>query len=144
MIPKENYTKEIFIDLRERFAGTIFGNATFFGIRFDDAEIKYIEIKMMTHKLYRLVNGNVAGIPPYKNTRLFDFQRIWLSGFLDDPDIPIGVSAFITYYIGHKWAQMKINDKYDDEEVEEKDKGHSYEDSVRYEFLAQRWPELCR
>ena len=95
----------------------------------------------MTHKLYRLVNGNVAGIHPYENIRLFDFQRIWLSGFLDDPDIPVGVSAFITYYIGHEWEQMKLNDKYYDKKVKKKDKGHSYEDSVRYEFLAQRWPE---
>lgn len=144
MISKENYTEEIFIDLLEKFTGTIFEKAMALGIWFDDAEIKYIETKMMTHKLYRLVNGNVAGIHPYENIRLFDFQRIWLSGFLDDPDIPIGVSAFITYYIGHEWAQMKINDKYYDKKVKKKDKGHSYEDSVRYEFLAQRWPELCR
>lgn len=77
-----------------------------------------------------------GGVKCRSNNRLFDFQRIWLNSFLDDPDIPIGVSAFITYYIGHEWAQMKINDEYD--------KTHRYKDSIEYEFLAQRWMETCR
>ena len=52
MISKENYTEEIFIDLLERFTGTIFEKAMALGIWFDDAEIKYIETKMMTHIIH--------------------------------------------------------------------------------------------
>ena len=110
MIKEKNVTKEMAISLNRRFYKTIFGVAPFLGIWFDDAEIKYIETKMMTHKLYRLVNGNVAGIKPRENMRLFDFQRSWLLGFLDDKNMPIGVRAFIYYYIGHEQACLKIND----------------------------------
>ena len=136
MIKEKNVTKEMAISLNRRFYKTIFGLAPFLGIWFDDTEIKYIETKMMTHKLYRLVNGNVAGIKPRENMRLFDFQRSWLLGFLNDKNIPIGVRAFIYYYIGHEQACLKISDNTCGT--------HTYEASINHEFLVELWMEKCR
>ena len=96
MIEKKKLTDKQARDILERFIGTMFSLAPFLGIWFDDKEIKYIETKMQTHKLYRLVNGNVAGLPPRENLKLFDFQRAWLTSFLSDSDMPIGVRAFYT------------------------------------------------
>ena len=61
MIKTENITKEYARFILNRFAGTMFGLAPFLGIWFDDCEIKYIETKMQTHKLYRLVSGRAGG-----------------------------------------------------------------------------------
>ncbi len=136
MIKEKNVTKEIAKSLNRRFGKTMFSIAPALGIWFDDTEIKYIETKMMTHKLYRLVNGNAAGIGPRENMRLLDFQRSWLLGFLKDKNIPIGVNAFIYYYIGHEQACLKINDNTCGT--------HSYEASVKHEFLVELWMEKCR
>lgn len=136
MIDNKNLTDKQIRDILERFIGTMFSLAPFLGIWFDDKEIKYIETKMQTHKLYRLVNGNVAGIYPREDLKLFDFQRAWLTSFLSDSDMPIGVRAFIHYYIGHEQATMKINDKFC--------RTHKYENSIKHEFLVQRWFETCR
>lgn len=136
MIKPNNVTKSQMVDLKNRFAGTIFGLAPFLGIWFDDKEVKYIETEMMAHKLYRLVNGNVAGIKPRQDHTLFDFQREWLNGFYNDPDCPIGVKAYIHYYIGHEQADMEICDKMTGK--------HTYELSIAHKFLAQRWMEKCR
>ncbi len=135
MIKQENLTKEYAIFIHEHFEGTMFAFAPFLGIWFDDKEIKYIETKMETHKNYRLVSGKAAGLH-WRDPRLFDFQRLWLTGFLDDPTAPVGVKAFIVYYIGHEWACMKINDQYDNLQ--------RYKNSLTHEFLAQRWMETCR
>ncbi|MBO4480685.1 MAG: hypothetical protein J5742_03635 [Alphaproteobacteria bacterium] len=134
MIKKENITKKYAYFIHERFAGTIFALAPFLDIWFDNKEIGYIETKMRTHKLYRLVNGNVAGISS-RDKKLFNFQRSWLISFLNDPEIPVGVRAFIICYIGHEQACMKIDDQYDTV--------HRYANSIAYEFLAERWMEIC-
>lgn len=136
MIDPKKLSTDQRICLRDRFCGTIFGMAVWLDIWFDDAEIKYIETKMMTHKLYRLVNGNVAGIKPREGMRLFDFQRSWLLGFLDDKSMPIGVRAFIHYYIGHEQARLKINDKICETKT--------YETSINREFLVELWMNKCR
>ena len=135
MLDPKNLTKEQRRCSYDRFTGTLFAMAPWLGIWFDDAEIKYIETKMMTHKLYRLVNGNVAGVH-CRNPKLFDFQREWLLGFMDDPEVPVGVRAFVYYYIGHEQACMKIDDKFAGTQ--------KYETSISHTFLAQRWMEICR
>lgn len=61
MIAPEKITKEYAKFIMDRFCGTVFGLAPFLGIWFDDIEIKYIETKMQTHKLYRLVSGRAGG-----------------------------------------------------------------------------------
>lgn len=131
MLNPEKLTKEQLRSLHDRFVGTIFQPAIHYGIWFDDTEIKYIETKMMTHKLYRLVNGDVAGIDcrDVSIVPLFKFQREWLLGFMDTPDIPIGVRAYIYYYIGHE-QMVRQSRKYDNVSVAER-------------FLAQRWMEKC-
>ncbi len=131
MISPKNLTKTQLIDLKNRFHGTIFGVAPYWGIWFDDTEIKYIETKMMTHKLYRLVSGKAAGIDcrDISIMPLFKFQRDWLLGFMDDPELPIGVRAFIYYFVGHE-QMVRQSWKYDNISVAER-------------FLAQRWMEKC-
>ena len=136
MLDPKKLTKEQVKTLQKRFFGTIFGLAIWLGIWFDDEEIKYIETKMMTHKLYRLVNGNVAGLKPCEGYRLFDFQRSWLLSFLDDKNIPVGVRAYIFYYIGYKQAGLKIND--------EETSNNKYASSINHQFLVERWMEICR
>lgn len=132
MINPKNLTKTQLVDLKSRFHGTIFGVAPYFNIWFDDKEIKYIETKMQTHKLYRLVSGKSAGIDcrDVSITPLFKFQRDWLLGFMDDPELPIGVRAFIYYYVGHE-QMARQSWKYD-------------QISIAQRFLAQRWMETCR
>ncbi|MBO4700323.1 MAG: hypothetical protein J5620_01070 [Alphaproteobacteria bacterium] len=132
MINPKNVTKAQLIDLNNRFHGTIFGMALYLGIWLDDAEIKYIENKMQTHKLYRLVSGKSAGIDcrDVSAASLFKFQRDWLLGFMDDPELPIGVRAFIYYYVGHEQMARQYG-KYDSISTAER-------------FLAQRWMETCR
>lgn len=134
MIKKTDLTKERIKFNRERFVHNMFGLAPLVDIWFDDTEIKYIETKMMSHKLYRLVNGNAAGIT-WHDRKLFDFQRSWLTSFLDDSDIPIGVRGFIIYYIGHEQACMKIYDKFTGKQ--------RYSDSITHKFLAEKWIEKC-
>ena len=131
MISPKNLTKTQLIDLKNRFHGTIFGVAPYWGIWFDDTEIKYIETKMMTHKLYRLVSGKAAGIDcrDISIMPLFKFQRDWLLGFMDDPELPIGVRAFIYYFVGYE-QMVRQSWKYDNISVAER-------------FLAQRWMEKC-
>ncbi len=131
MISPKNLTKTQLIDLKNRFHGTIFGVAPYWGIWFDDTEIKYIETKMMTHKLYRLVSGKAAGIDcrDISIMPLFKFQRDWLLGFMDDPELPIGVRAFIYYFVGHE-QMVRQSWKYDNISVAER-------------FLAQKWMEKC-
>ena len=133
MISPKNLTKPQLIDLKNRFHGTIFDVAPQFDIWFDDTEIKYIETKMMTHHLYRLVSGKAAGIDcrDVSATPLFKFQREWLLGFMDDPELPIGVRAFIYYFVGHE--QM----------VRQSWKYRYYNISVVDRFLTQRWMEKC-
>lgn len=135
MLDPKKITREQINYLQDHFCGTIFGLAVWLDIWFDDAEIKYIETKMMTHKLYRLVNGNVAGISPRENGRLFDFQRSWLLGFVGDKNMPIGVRAYIYYYIGHEQACLKICDKMAGT--------HTYATSINREFLVECWLEKC-
>ncbi len=134
MIKPNNVTKSQMVDLKNRFHGTIFGVALHLGIWFDDTEIKYIETKMQTHKLYRLVSGKSAGIDcrDVSAAPLFKFQREWLLGFMDDPELPIGVRAFIYYFVGHE-QMVRQSWKYRYDNV-----------SVADRFLAQRWMEKCR
>ena len=136
MLNPEKTDKNKLTAVHDRFVGTIFGLAPFLGIWFDDKEVKYIETEMMAHKLYRLVNGNVAGIKPRQDHTLFDFQREWLNGFYNDPDCPVGVKAYIHYYIGHEQADMKICDEMTGK--------HTYELSIAHKFLAELWMETCR
>lgn len=132
MISPKNLTKTQLIDLKNRFHGTIFGVAPYWGIWFDDTEIKYIETKMMTHKLYRLVSGKAAGIDcrDISIMPLFKFQRDWLLGFMDDPELPIGVRAFIYYFVGYE-QMVRQSWKYDNISLADR-------------FLAERWMEKCR
>ena len=133
MIPKNNLTKTQLIDLQNRFHGTIFGVAPpYFGIWFDDKEIRYIETKMQTHKLYRLVSGKAAGVDccDISAVSLFKFQRDWLLDFMDDPELPIGVLAFVYYYIGYEQMARQFG-KYD-------------QISIAQRFLTQKWMETCR
>lgn len=127
MLNPKKLTKEQFVDLKNRFHNTIFDVAPRFGIWFDDKEVEYIETKMQTHKLYRLVTGKVAGIDcrDISALPLFKFQREWLLFFMNDPCIPIGVYAFIYYYIGHEQMAMKKHG------------------SIPDRFLTQRWMEKC-
>lgn len=131
MINPKNLTKTQLVDLQNRFHGTIFGVAQYLGIWFDDKEIKYIETKMQTHKLYRLVSGKSAGIDcrDVSIAPLFKFQRDWLLGFMDDPELPIGIQAFIYYYIGHE-QMVRQSWRYDNISVADR-------------FLTQRWMEKC-
>jgi hypothetical protein len=106
--------------------------APYWGIWFDDTEIKYIETKMQTHKLYRLVSGKSAGLDcrDFSANTLFKFQREWLLGFMDDPELPIGVQAFIYYFVGHE-QMVRQSRKYDNISLADR-------------FLAERWMEKCR
>ena len=137
MIAKENQTKERADFLQRRFAGSIFGFAIWLDVWFDKNEIKYIETKMETGNLYEVLgcpDKSVVLISVYN--RLFDFQRVWLNGFLKDPDMPVGVQIFIKFYIAHGYGIMLTNDKF---------KGtHAFENSADYDFVAQRWMETCR
>ncbi len=131
MINPKNVTKAQLIDLKNRFHGTIFGMAPYWGIWFDSADIKYIETKMMCHKLYRFVSGKSAGIDcrDVSAAPLFKFQREWLLGFMDDPELPIGVQAFIYYFVGHE-QMVRQSRKYDNISLADR-------------FLAERWMEKC-
>ena len=135
MIPKENLTRELIIQLKERLHGTIFAAASKFGVWFDDAEIKYIETKMMTHKLYRLVSGRAVGIN-CRNPDLADCQRQWLLSFVDDPKIPDGVKKFIDCYIADEMAAIWVYD--------EKTGKNVYGESIARQFFVQRALEICR
>ena len=133
MIKKQNITKGLVKALDNRLGGTIFGLARFLGIYFDDAEIKYIESKMMTDKGYRLISGQACGkIPGEMPCRSSQFCEIWLMKFFDDSDAPIGIKSFIFYYIGHKHGELKsfwsINE---------------YNEFIQQKFLSERWMETC-
>lgn len=132
MIASKNLTKPQLIDLKNRFHGTIFDVASQFEIWFDDTEIKYIETKMMTHGLYRLVSGKAAGIDcrDIAIRPLFKFQREWLLSFMDDPELPIGVRAFIHYFVGHEQMAMRKNN-------------YAKESGSLNNFFTQRWMEKC-
>ena len=132
MIASKNLTKPQLIDLKNRFHGTIFDIASLFEIWFDDREIKYIETKMMTHKLYRLVSGKAAGIDcrDIAIRPLFKLQREWLLSFMDDPELPIGVRAFIHYFVGHEQMAMRKNN-------------YAKESGSLNNFFTQRWMEKC-
>lgn len=140
MISPKNLTKPQLIDLKNRFHGTIFDVASQFDIWFDDTEIKYIETKMMTHKLYRSVTGKVAGIDcrDVAIRNLFKFQRDWLLGFMDDPELPIGVQAFIYYYVGHEQLALEKY-RWFGESMRARRDG-----DIAKRFLNQKWIETCR
>ena len=133
MINEKNLTKERNVFLDYRFGGTPFGLARFFHIFFDDNEIKYIETKMETHKLYRLVSGKAAGGIRFVSR---EFIIVWLESFLDDPEMPVGVRAYIKYFIGHDRGYKKATDEFD--------KTRQYEESILAEMFAKRWMETCR
>ena len=133
MINPKNLTKERNLFLNYRFGGTPFGRARFFGIWFDDNEIKYIETKMETHKLYRLISGKAAGGLKFVPRA---FITAWLESFLGDPEMPVGVKAYIKYYVSHDRGYEKAMDEYD--------KTRRYEESILAEMFAQRWMETCR
>lgn len=61
MIKEENVTTEYARFIMNHFGGTMFGMAPYLKIWFDETEVKYIETKMQTHKLYRLVSGRAGG-----------------------------------------------------------------------------------
>ncbi len=115
--------------------GLIFGMAPHLGIWFDDAEIKYIETKMMTHKLYRALSGKISGRISLTEHQ-YQAINIWLESFLDDPNLPLGIKAFIHYYIGAYQGDMKINDEYD--------KKNRYKNYMTQMFLTELWMEKCR
>lgn len=135
MINEKDLTKERNLYLTRRFAGTVFGRARFFRIWFDDDEIKYIETNMESHKLYRLISGQAAGHRP-SSAKHRAYRIAWLRSFLDDPKLPLGIRAYIKYYIGHDYGYDKGMDEFD--------KTHTYEESILAEFFAQRWMETCR
>jgi len=139
MIKPERLTKAQLNDLHNRFHSTIFDAASNFNIWFDANEVKYIETKMQTHKLYRLVSGKAAGIDCHDiaSLQFFKFQRDWLLGFTKDPNIPIGVQAFIYYYVGDVQQSMQQYNC-----VTEKMNTHDI--CLADRFLAQRWMETCR
>ena len=140
MIASKNLTKSQFIDLKNRFHGTIFDIASLFEIWFDDTEIKYIETKMMTHHLYRLVSGKVAGIDcrDIAIRPLFKFQREWLLDFMNDPELPIGVQSFIYYLVGREQLTREKYRWFNDTTTARRDI------DMANRFLAQRWMEKCR
>ena len=133
MINPKELTKERNLSQGSRFAGTPFGYARFYNIWFDDEEIKYIEKNMESHKLYRLISGQAAG----KNSdNLLSYTISWFRSFLDDPELPLGLRAYIGYYIGEKYGYKKAMDDFD--------KTHSYEEAILAEIFARRWMETCR
>ena len=136
MLKEKEVTEEYMRFLYKRFVGTIFGKAPYLGVWFDTKEVEYIETKMQTDKLYQLVGYTDNVIKRSPHNRVFEFRRIWLNGFLQDPYLPIGIRLFIKYYIVHEFGIMQINDEFDGT--------HKYKDSVDYEFIAQRWLEKCR
>ena len=135
MIKKQNVTKEMAISLNHRFGATMFGVAPFLGIWFDDAEIKYIETKMITHKLYRFVAGLAGGLEG-SDHKLRPFQEIWLLNFLNDPKIPRGVRGFILAYTREYRGELKVEDDFDNT--------HRHDIFVNELFLKERWMEKCR
>lgn len=134
MIQTNKLTEEYIAFIQNRFAGTIFGFAPWYGIWFDKKEIKYIETKMETDKLYQLIADTKTKRSPHN--RIFEFRRTWLNAFLQDTSLPIGLRAFIHYYVARENGMMKIND--------EVDGTNKYKDSIDYELTAQRWMEKCR
>lgn len=136
MLKEKEVTKEYMRFLYKRFAGTIFGLAPWLGVWFDKKEVEYIETKIKTDKLYELLgvdNKSVCVVSQYN--RLFDFQRVWLQGFLKDPSVPIGVRDFITRYIARVFGIYKQYDEFEGTK--------RYENSINYDFTAQRWLEKC-
>ena len=132
MINPKDVTKERNLFLIRRFTRTPFGWARFYDIYFDDDEIKYIEKNMESHKLYRLISGQASG----RSDNLQVYRISWFRSFLDDPELPLGLRAYIEYYIGEKYGHKKALDVFD--------KTHSYEEAILAEFFAQRWMETCR
>ncbi|MCQ2581251.1 MAG: hypothetical protein MJ164_03745 [Alphaproteobacteria bacterium] len=116
--------------------GQIFGFAPFLGILFDNDEIKYIETKMMTHKLYRALGGKMFGNQHAMTQHRYEATEIWLQSFLEDPELPLGVRAFIHYYIGAHRGNTKMSDEYA--------KTKRYTESMQHSFLTELWMEKCR
>ena len=48
----------------------------------------------------------------------------------------IGIYIFIKHYIAHEFGVMQMNDQFNGTQ--------KYNDSIDYEFVAQRWLEKCR
>lgn len=135
LLNPNNLTKQQLYSIHEHFCGTVFGGAPYFGIWFDDKEIKYIESKMQTHKLYRLVSGKAAGISISEKPRCANFVEIWLLSFLEDKEIPIGVKGYIHIYIGHMHGDLKVKDSFEN--------SHTYDDFIAQQFLNKLWMEKC-
>ena len=136
MIQENKITKEYVYFIQTHFAGTIFELAPWFGVWFDEKEIKYIETKMQTDKLYQLVGYADSLVKRSPHNRLFEFRRAWLNVFLQDPSLPVGIKIFIKYYIAREFGTMQMDDQFEGT--------HKYEDSIDYDFIAQRWIEKCR
>ncbi len=136
MLTGKEVTKEYAYFVQKRFAGTIFELAPWFGVWFDKKEIEYIETKMQTDKLYQLVGSTDGLTKRSPHNRIFEFRRVWMNSFLQDPFLPVGIQIFIKHYIAHEFGVMQMNDQFYGTQ--------KYKDSIDYEFTAQRWLEKCR
>lgn len=111
--------------------GDVFDVAPHFGILFDDAEIKYIETKVKTDRLYRVFSGSAYGC--VKNTQAV---QIWMEQFLSDPDCPNGVRMFIMSYIGLHRGWFKYCDR--------NDGTNRYGEYLQHSFLTDLWMRKTR
>lgn len=115
----------------ERRLGALFAGARYFGIWFDDAEMKYIETKVKTDRLYRVFSGSAYGCE--ENTQAV---LIWLEQFLSDPDCPNGVRIFIMNYISHYRGHLK--------DCDELDGTKRYAEYLQHSFLTDLWMDKTR
>ena len=137
MIREEYLTKEYRNFISNRFGGTPFGYARHFNMWFDATEIKYIETKIMTHKLYRIISGKAYNKQPDDHYLCAFFDM-----FLSDKACPDGVKRFLEFYTTHRKGmdQMRDSGEWEYWTTFKPDSNTNLRDS----FFIQRWMETCR
>ena len=138
-----------------RKAGRLFAFAHHYGIEYTEQDFEYIERKVKTDKLHRLISQHkIVTDPktPEKKYQEFYNKRVklfFLEKLLDDPDITTNVKKSIEYYVGERryWTIKNAEasaEKIKKAKKQKKKKPLGYYDLTLHNFFIVRWMETCR
>lgn len=141
-------------DTQKRAGRLLFG-ACFYDIQYTEQDFEYIERKVKTNKLYRLIMQHKIVINPetpeekYQNFYNDRVQTFFLIKLLDDPDITANVKKFIQCRMSEKRYYATKNAEYFAKKAEKakkqkKKKSLGYYDLTLHNFFIESWMETCR
>ena len=138
-----------------RRAGPLMFRAQFWGIEYTEQDFEYIERKVKTDKLYRLIMQHKIVICPETSEEKYQcfyddrVELFFLENLLDDPDITANVKKFIQCHMSEKRYYATENAEYFAKNAEKakkqkKKKSLGYYDLTLHNFFIERWMETCR